>query len=362
MSTAVRKTDDRRFDRYGIERTDTDDAPPAAVAKVKEKAPLIGRAMEMQERYTEQKGNLFAAGITYFSVLSLFPLLMIAFAIAGFVLAGNASLMEELRTTIASSVPEAMSDTMNSILDTAIEQRNTVGLIGLAVALWTGLGWMNNLRGGISEQWKQEEDKGNFVVGKAKDLLMLLGLLLTLAITFAVTALGSASFATTVLGWVGLDEIPGMNWVLKGIALIVAIAANWILLTWIVGFLPRAKVPLKSVMRTAVGAAVVFEVFKQFATMFFTNALNNPAGAAFGPIIGIMVLFYFTWRIVLYTSAWAATTKEAKELEELPTPAPAVIRVRSEVRSGAPGREVGAVAALAGLGAAVIGFLLGRRN
>jgi len=37
-------------------------------------------------RYTERNGDYYAAAVTYFSVLSLVPLLMIAFAVAGFVL------------------------------------------------------------------------------------------------------------------------------------------------------------------------------------------------------------------------------------------------------------------------------------
>src|SRR5699024_2211396 len=75
-------------------------------------------------------------------------------------------------------------------------------------------------------------------------------------------------------------------------------------------------------------------IFKQFATMFFSNALSNPAGAAFGPLIGVMVLFYFIWRITLYCSAWAATTPEPVAMMTPPVPPAAVSRVRQEVRSG----------------------------
>ena len=37
----------------------------------------------------------------------------------------------------------------------AIAQRNTVGIIGLGVAVYSGLGWMGNLREALSEQWDQ---------------------------------------------------------------------------------------------------------------------------------------------------------------------------------------------------------------
>ena len=45
--------------------------------------------------------------------------------------------------------------------------------------------------------------------------------------------------------------------------------------------------------RAAVIGAIAFEVIKQFATLLFSNALSSPAAAAFGPIIGIMVMLFF---------------------------------------------------------------------
>ena len=49
--------------------------------------------MRAQERYQDSKGDFYAAGITYFTIFALFPLLMVAFAIAGFVLASQPDLL-----------------------------------------------------------------------------------------------------------------------------------------------------------------------------------------------------------------------------------------------------------------------------
>ena len=76
---------------------------------------------------------------------------------------------------------------------------------------------------------------------------------------------------------------------------------------------------------------------------------SNPAGAAFGPIIGLMVLMYFVWRILLYCSAWAATTPESLANLRPEAPPAAVIRVRQEVRTGSTDANR---AGLLGVGAA----------
>lgn len=98
--------------------------------------------------------------------------------------------------------------------------------------------------------------------------------------------------------------------------------------------------------------------------MFFSNALSNPAGATFGPIIGIMVLLYFIWRILLYCSAWAATTEESLEHIKLPAPTPAVIRVRQDVTPQVSGPDTGTVlgigAALGAVGSWAVGRLFKR--
>ena len=63
-----------KLDHHGVERTRKDDE--GAIQKYRDQWPWFDHLMRMQERYSKQGGNQYAAGITYFSVLSLFPLLM----------------------------------------------------------------------------------------------------------------------------------------------------------------------------------------------------------------------------------------------------------------------------------------------
>jgi membrane protein len=71
---------------------------------------------------------------------------MIAFAVAGYVLFFNPSLLDEIREAITAAVPGNLADTINPIIDQAIAQRNTVAGFGLVTALYSGIGWMTNLR------------------------------------------------------------------------------------------------------------------------------------------------------------------------------------------------------------------------
>lgn len=300
------------------------------VDKLRMKYEWFDHIMRMQERYSKEGGNHFAAGVTYFSVLSIFPLLMLAFAIMGFVLRGNDELMQSIENAITDNISGEMGDTVSSIVDTAVGQAGGVFTIGFVTALWSGLSWMGNLRMGVTALWKRPIKAENFILGKLRDLIRLLGMMLMIAVTFAVTAIGSSGLTSSLIAKIGLDWVPGIGVLSTVVAILVGLLANWILFFWMLSSLPRGKVPLGSAARGAVIGAIGLEVVKQLGSLFFSNALSNPAGAVFGPIIGLMVVFYLIWRITMYASAWTATTEEALAMEDPEVPPPAIINIRPE--------------------------------
>jgi membrane protein len=98
---------------------------------------------------------------------------------------------------------------------------------------------------------------------------------------------------------------------------------------------------------------VGFEIFKQVATIYLRSVLHGPAGATFGPVLGLMVFAYITARLILYATAWAATSAESLAAAPVSPPAPAVIHTRVLDRAGLRVGEVlaaVAVGVLAGLG------------
>lgn len=360
MATST-QTDQSKTDDYGIERAHADD--PGPVDKVREKSPFVDHIMRMLGRYGEQGGNQFSAGITYFSVLAIFPLFMLAVAGAATVLATRPDLMQQVQDQISNSVSGELGDTLNELLETAIAQRGAMYGIGGLTTLWSGLGWMNNLRIGISAMWDKDpnETQGNFFTQKLSDLLGLIGLLVALIIAFGVTAAGSSGLTQKVFEWVGIESFPGMVAVLVLAGIVIGLVANFLVFWWMIVFLPRTDVPTKSGLKGAAIGAVAFEAIKQLSTVIMSSASGNPAGAVFGPVIVLMVVMYLIWRVVLYVSAWTATTEESMELAEPPVPEPAVIRVRNEVKSGpSTGVTLGAGAVL-GAAAAGVAALLRRK-
>jgi membrane protein len=290
--------------------------------------PWLDHLFRAGQSYSAHHGDHYAAAITFFSVLSLVPIMMIAFAAAGFVLAGNPELLRHLQDQVQAAAPAGLGTTLNQVIDGAIASRQGVGIIGLVGALYSGLGWMSNLREALTAQWAatsgDQPEQASFVRTKVVDLLALLGLGLALVLSFAVTGAGTA-FASALLNAVGLGQIPGARLVLTALAVVASITGMWLVFLWVIARLPRRPVPLRRAMRVAWFGAIGFEILKQAFAIYLDSVTASPTGKLFGPVIGLMVFAYFVSRFLLLLTAWAAVVRQVPDIpaQRRPSAAPA---------------------------------------
>ncbi|USX50841.1 inner membrane protein YhjD [Lentzea sp. HUAS12] len=322
--------------------------------KWRRKYAWLDHIMRAYERFDQRYGTQHAAAVTYFSVLSLVPILMIGFAVAGFVLQSQPDLLASLRSSIAEAVPdEGLRTQINEAVDTALQSKGTVGIIGLLGAAYSGLGWMSNLRDALTAQWGQAKGELPFLGTLWRDLLSLLGLGLAIVLSFGITAVGTG-FAELVLRWVGLEEAGWARVLLRIGTIVLSLLANWLVFLWVLSRLPRKPVGWRSAVKGAFAGAVGFEILKQTATIFLSFTTKSPTSAAFGSVIGVLVFANLVAQFILFITAWTATAKENVEPEVVQAPPPAVIQPVVSVREGpSPSLMLGA--------GAVAGALLGFR-
>lgn len=276
--------------------------------------PAIAHIIRATDRFNDRMGSQFGAAITYFSFLSLIPILMVSFAAVGFVLASNPDLLAELINKIVSTISDpSLANTLKNTVNTAIQQRTTVGLTGLAIALYSGISWMGNLREAVRAQsrdvWERNpQDKEKFYYRYIRDFISLIGLVVALIITLSLTSIAGAAQASIVKA-LGLAGIEGLRPVMTLIALSISIAANYLLFLWIFWILPQHKPQKKALLRGTLIAAIGFEIIKFIMTMMLPRLASSPSGAAFGSVIGLMAFFYFFARLTLFCAAWIATAR-----------------------------------------------------
>ena len=189
-------------------------------------------------RYNDRAGTQFAGSLTYFSFLALVPILMVAFSIAGFVLSSHPATVTSLRNEITQQLPRGLSDTVTQILNTAVSARLTVGIIGLVIALYSGISWMGNLRGAIQAMWRPDFDSHNEIRAESllkyywKSLEYLVFLGLAILLSLVLTAAGSSA-QTVLLRWLGLDHVRWLGPLFTVIPIVLAVAADILIFLWL---------------------------------------------------------------------------------------------------------------------------------
>lgn len=95
----------------------------------------------------DDKGSQLAALITYYGFFSLFPLLLVAFTILGFVLQGNDSLRNDVASTLQERLP------LPGITAESLNGSGLALVLGIVLTLWSGLGATQVAQDALNTIW-----------------------------------------------------------------------------------------------------------------------------------------------------------------------------------------------------------------
>lgn len=336
----------------------------------------VAHLVRAAQRFGQRLGSQFAAAITYFSVLSIVPVLMVAFAATGLtltVIAPDALVQVKDAITTAVGGQGDLSKQLIDIVERAFGSWREVGVLGLLVAAWTGAGWVDNLRQAVRAQMRHEFDvskpAANIVVATLVNLVILLALFVLVGLT-----IGMSSVATTLRHTVGaLLHLEGPLWDLTlSVAPLGATLLSGFLLFWFIfRVFPEVRLPTRVVMRGAAIGAVGITALLWAAGLLAGSFANNVAAAVFGGTLIIMLYFNLFATLILMVAAWMATDASMEpeptpiELAERSAQGPtdyatkelvAIMRARQEQESAATvprGSAVTAARVSGGVGAAL---------
>src|ERR1700745_2805362 len=191
-------------------------AQPGILDRLRARFGWFDHVMRAYQRFDDRSGGFVAAGLTYYTIFALFPVLMVSFAVVGFVLSRRPEGLRGIDDHILSSVWGSLGHQLVQLMDSAIEARASVGVIGLATAAWAGLGWMSHLRAAVTEMWwEQHLDSPGFVRNKISDLIEMVATFVVIIATLGLSALGNESVMRAVLRWLGIPEFSALNWVFR---------------------------------------------------------------------------------------------------------------------------------------------------
>jgi len=326
----------------------------AIVLQVQEKVkalrqvPAVAHVLRMNTRYATRLGNQFAGAITYFSLLAMVPILMFAFSACGFTLTVlRPDMLEQVRAAIMvqlQGAPQNLQVQLTGLISGLLRNWASVGLVGLFSSMYSSAGWAGNLKSAVRAQTRplfdMKEHKRFIVLEVLPNFAILLGLLVILAVTFALAAVAT-SLTGTIVHWLALDGIPIIKVLLRIVGPILSAIVGWAMFVYLYNVLPEHKFPFPIIAWGALIGSVGLFVL-QYLTGFLMGMFSgNPAAALFGPVIVLMLFFNLFARLNLYVAAWIATSVQpavADQIQEFDRPLLKALRVsdlvRGEVRAG----------------------------
>lgn len=287
-------------------------SPKAALASAREKRPALDHLIRAFGRYQADAGDRQAAAVTFFGFLSFFPILALATSVLSYALGDEAvgTVVREVNN-YAPGLADQLG--LEDIL-TDNRKAGAAGLIGLLGLLYSGLGWVDALREAIRAIWHHNVKEGNFLVKKAKDVVVLLGLGVTVVLSIAISAVTGA-FSGYALELVGLEGQPVATAVTWVVGVLLGLGTSTALFLFLFWRLPKVQSPFRRVIKGALLAAVLFEVLKRVGALYIERTTENPLYGSFAVIVGLLVWINIVSRMLLICAAWTVTAPYDSDIE-----------------------------------------------
>ncbi|MBV9592870.1 MAG: YihY/virulence factor BrkB family protein [Actinobacteria bacterium] len=318
-------------------------------AQLRSSRPWVDHVVRAWDQMQDHNAAQYAAAITYYSFLALFPLLLLAIAITGFVLSSQTHLRAQLFQKITDNVPGGFGQTISDSVQTLINNRTGVGVIGLAGVLITGLGWVNNLRRATDAVWGLPKRAGRVVAWQISNLIVLAGLGLGVLVSMGLT-IGGTQLTDQALDVVGWRHVTGMGVLVTALGIVLAVAGDLIIFSWLIVTLPGVTVTSSVTARAALLAAIGFEALKFAGTYTVAQSSHSPTAGPFAGVIAVLVWIQLVARWLLFCTAWAATATPETEPSQSESPALTEAPVPERVDGPSP---TTIAAGLLGAGAAI---------
>jgi membrane protein len=260
---------------------------------------IFGMFRDAASDWVEDKATQQAAALTFYSVLSIAPLLVISLSVASLAFdkeAAQDQMINEMGGLTGSEGKEAVK----AMLESADKpQQGTVAtVIGVITLLFGASGVFGQLQDSLNTVWEVKPKPGGgiwqLIRSRFLSMAMVLGtgflLLVSLVLSSAIAGMG------TYLNY----EFPGLESVWHIVNFVVTIVVVTVLFALIFKFLPDAEIAWRDVWVGAVLTATLFAVGKLLIGLYLGKASIGSAYGAAGSLVVLLVWIYYSSLILFF--------------------------------------------------------------
>jgi len=265
--------------------------------------------------FKEDKLNHWAAALTYYAVLSLFPALLVMVSLVG-LLADPATVTKFLTDVIGSLGPSSAVDTFREPIESVTSNQGTAGImaiVGVVAALWSASGYVGAFTEASNSIYEVEEGRPFW---KLKPLQLLVTLVcITLVAITALALVVSGPLADAVGSAFGLSDAAVTAWQFGKWPVMLALVL--VILHVLYYAAPNAQVKRPWISRGTIVTLVVWIVASVgFAFYVARFGSYNETYGSLGGVVVFLLWLWITNIAVLLGVEFNAETERTRELHE----------------------------------------------
>ena len=272
---------------------------------------VLGIIRDAIDGFAQAKGSEAAASMAYYTLFSLFPLLL-ALVAAGSFLLDRQQVFQEVVDLVSNAFPISQN-LIEENLRQVLRLRGAVGLIGLVVAIWSASGVFAILTRNINRAWTDAEPRG-FLGSR----LVALGMVGSLTVLLVISLLLSTSLNVLAGSQIALVNLQS----LYGTAIWTALSdvIPWLFIFFLFlalyRWVPNEEVPWKAALTAALVVALAWEVAANAFAWYVSSGLATYqiVYGSLGTVVALMFWIYLSsWIILFGAHLGAAVTRHAEQ-------------------------------------------------
>jgi membrane protein len=243
--------------------------------------PVVGFPLAVVYKYFDDQGPYLAATLTYYSFIAIFPLLLIASSLLGFLLQGNEEMQAELLDSALSRFPIVGTQLGRP---EGLQGSTSAVVIGSVAALYGMLGLGQAAQNALNAIWAvPRNSRLNPIVGRFRSLLML-GLAGVAVLTITVLS-GLANNLESI----GLsDDL----WV-QVLGAVVSVVVTTAVLALMMRYTTKHS-PLRASLPGALFIAVLWQVLQWVGSSYVRRVVGaaTEMNGVFALVLGLVALLF----------------------------------------------------------------------
>jgi membrane protein len=282
---------------------------------------------ETAVEWSEKDAPRLAASLSYYTLLSTAPLVMLCIAVAGLVF-GNDAARGQIAEQIGSVVGAQAASAIQNIARSA-HQSNAgpiSGVIGVVVLLVGASGVFGELQSSLNHIWEVKPKPGRGFKGFLRDRFLSFTMVLGVAFLLLVSLIVSATLAA--LGRFLAGALPGGEAVWQMLNFVISVAVITVLFALIFKVVPDAEIRWRDVWVGAAVTSVLFTIGKMLLGLYLGKSSVASSYGAAGSIVALVVWVYYASQILfmgaeftqVYTRHFGARIRPDKNAVAVNTP------------------------------------------